>query len=65
MTKDLKYIVCLFRYEGMTHPEHYRIIVQDSVNNVEKQLKEQMGGHKILQKKFFEVDRKTGSFEEF
>lgn len=59
---DIKGYVCLFKMEGHYT---YRIMSAPKITTIEKQLKNQIGPNKIIAKKFFEIDRVTGSFEEF
>lgn len=59
---QVKGYVCLFKIDGH---RTFRITHASSVKNIEKQLKNALGKHKVTEKKFFEIDRITGSFEEF
>ena len=60
--ESVKAYICLFLMEGHTT---YRIAVNPTIEGIEKQFKEQLGKNKVTAKKFFEIDRLTGSFEEF
>jgi len=62
MSKELKYYVCLFK---LKEHETYRIVSMRSVEECEKYLKTQLGKNIVTSKKFFEIDRLTGKFEEF
>lgn len=59
---DLKYFICLFKMEGH---ETWRLQTGKSIQQIEQYLKSQLGTHIVTAKKFFEIDRITGSFEEF
>jgi hypothetical protein len=43
----------------------YRVMVNGSVEAIEKQLKEQLGKNIVTEKRFYEIDRLTGNMEEF
>ena len=58
----LKGYICLFKIEGH---RTYRVMTNSSIEAIELHLKTQTSGQKITMKKFFEVDRLTGTLEEF
>lgn len=59
---ELKYVVCLFKMEGH---ETYRAIIGGDEVQCDNQLKTQLGQNVVTSKKFFEINRLTGTFEEF
>ena len=60
--KYLKYYVCIFKIEGHNT---WHGMFNKSVEGIEKELKPPVFRAKITAKKFFEIDRLTGNFEEF
>ncbi len=59
---QLKYYVCLFQLEGHTT---WHGMFNKTVEGIERQLKPPQNRTKVTAKKFFEIDRITGTFEEF
>lgn len=62
LQKEIKSYVCMFLLEGH---RTWRVTLGRTVEQIEWQLKTQLGKNKVTKKKFFEIDRLTGSFEEF
>lgn len=60
--ESIKAYICLFRMEGH---KTYRIAVHPTIEGIEKQFREQIGKNKVVAKKFFEINRLEGTFEEF
>ena len=62
LPKELKSCICLFKMEGH---QTWRVLLMRDADAVELYFKTQVGKNKVTQKKFFEIDRITGTFEEF
>lgn len=60
--EELKFYLLLFRLEGH---ETWHGLFSKKMEIIEKQLKPPQNNTKITAKKWFEIDRLTGNFEEF
>lgn len=62
MENKLCYYICAFKMEGH---KTFRLLVGRDVEGIETRLKEELGNNKVIEKRFYEVDRLTGNLEEF
>ncbi len=62
LPKELKTYMCLYTVENH---RTFRMMLGDTVDIIDHQLKTNIGKNKVTAKRYYEIDSLTGNFEEF